>query len=481
MTPVDEVNQVLQERLFAFVNRVFIALHPEARLQKNWHILAICKALQDVFDGTTPRLLITVPPRHLKSICTTIGFCAWALGRDPSLKLMVASYGTRLAQEHSALFRQVVEADWYQNLFPAMQIAKRGNQQLRLQTTANGGRLAVGRGGAITGFGADILIVDDLNKADEDRSMVELENAYEFFTGSLLTRLNDKRKARVIVIQQRLHELDLAGHLLMSGDYKHLNFPAIAEVDETFDLGTGRILHRKSGDVLFSKREPKEVLDRLRREMGPYKYGAQYQQNPTPEDAATVRWDWLQTYEEDLDRRAFVKVVQSWDTAETTRAHSDPSVCITFGYKGGTWHILDIHRDKIEIGDLKPRIKSHQRQWEADVVVIERNSATRHMIRELRDEMRSFSQVMGFTPKESKEERLYGQVSKLVEGLVKIPCQAPWLTEFRRELLGFPRARHDDQVDALSQFLAHISKSGYWRHPGERRRRNIERRQSMRG
>ena len=221
-----------------------------------------------------------MPPRHLKSICISVGFCAWALGKDPSKKIIVASYGDRLSREHTSSFRTLIENSIYLALFEHMRIDPRANNASEIRTTNRGGRLAVARGGAVTGFGADILIVDDLHKADEARSAVERDNTFHFFTDTLLSRLNDKDTGSTIVVQQRLHEDDLAGRLIAQGGYTHLNLPAIAEDAQVFDLGFGRTYQRNIGDVLFEDREPRHVLDNMRREMGAQAFNAQYQQNP---------------------------------------------------------------------------------------------------------------------------------------------------------------------------------------------------------
>ena len=154
-----------KEDLFAFVWQCFLHLHPgdQQAFIPNWHVRAICHALERVARGECRRLLITVPPRHLKSICTAVGFAAWLLGRDPSLRIMVASYGHDLASRHSQHCRAVMESPFYRQLFPHTEL--RTARELELVTTANGGRKAVSLGGSATGFGADILIIDDLMKA----------------------------------------------------------------------------------------------------------------------------------------------------------------------------------------------------------------------------------------------------------------------------------------------------------------------------
>ena len=477
MTP--QQHEALQRQVFyAFIASAFRELHPGTRFIPNWHVDAMCQALQDVFECRTRRLLITIPPRHLKSICTTVGLCAWALGRDPGLRIMTASYGDRLARDHSDQFRTLIESDWFRALFPHTRINARANRSNEVKTTMGGGRLMVSRGGAATGFGADILIVDDLLKADEARSETERENAIAFFEGTLLSRLNDPSTGRIVVIQQRLHENDLAGHLIARGGYRHLNLPAIAEAPETFDLAFGRTHRRNIGDVLFEASFPAEVLGDMRRELGEHTFQAQYQQNPVPPGGAIIHADWFnERYDFRPDRNAFSRVIQSWDIGTSDQPGSDYTVGLTFGYYQRKWLLLDVFRRRMELPDVKRSILRMQRDWNADYVVVEKAGSSIGLFQDLRNIQGMRSVFRAVTPTASKEERLLGQTPKLEEGLIQLPQEAPWLQDFLHELQGFPHARHDDQVDALSQFLQHISSRGTSRiHPDEPGRRRSSRR-----
>ena len=446
-----------RQSLYFFVVRAFSTLNPGEAFIPAWHVDAICTALEDVYEGETTRLLITVPPRHLKSICTSVGFCAWALGKNPSLKIMTASYSGKLAEQHSHDFRRLVESDWYRRLFAAMRIDPKANRIAEIKTTRNGGRLAVSRGGSVTGFGADILIIDDLMKAEDARSQTERENAHAFFDGTLLSRLNDKGKGCVIVIQQRLHEDDVAGYVLAKGGYRHLNLPAIAETETTHALSFGDVHKRRIGDVLFPAREPRDVLERLRADMGAFAFSAQYQQDPIPPDGGHVDWTWFPVYDEPPPRERLLRVVQSWDLAITADPASDYSVCTTWGHLGGKWLLLDVLRRRMEFPALARAVRRLQSDWRADRVIIERAGPGIPLLQDLRADSRLRSIFHGYQPKVSKEERFFGHTVKLERGDIVMPKDAPWLPDFKRELTGFPNARHDDQVDSVSQFLEYLN------------------------
>ena len=440
----------LRDRLHLFVQKAFTTLNPGTPFEPNWHIEAMCHQLERIRRGEIWRLLITIPPRYLKSICGSVALPAFSLGHDPKLKFLVASYGPDLAAQHAREFRILLEADWYRSMFPGMRFDPRKNTETELITAEGGGRKALTLGGAITGLGGDILIVDDLMKAADAHSPAERERVKVYYQESLVSRLNDKRTGRIIVIQQRLHEDDLAGFLIANGNFEHLNLTAIAERDETFDLPGGRPYRRSRGDVLHQQREPRDTLDRIRREIGPAAFSAQYQQSPTPPGGNLVQWEWFPTYDPSLQRSDYAYVVQSWDTAVEIGRNNDFSVCMTFGWYQRCWNLLDIYRSKLEYPDLRQMVIEQRRRWNANQVVIEDSGAGTGIAQEL---WQAYPGIRSFRPQHNKEVRLVAQSGKISDGVIRLPPDAPWLDPFRKELLTFPNGKHDDQVDCLSQFM----------------------------
>jgi hypothetical protein len=355
-----------------FLMKVFETLHPgEPPLKLAWYLQAMCHALSEVAAGRKHRLVITVPPRHLKSITASVAFVAWLLGHNPSLKIMVASYSHDLARLHSRLTRTVMEASWYQNDFPGTRISDRGNRALELETSLGGVRKAVSVGGSITGFGADLIIVDDCMKADEARSQAARDGVRGWFDNTLSTRLNDKANGQIVSIQQRLHEDDLPAYMLEKG-YEHLNLPAIAEKQERICIGENRWHQRFVGDLLDPEREDQNVLDQLRRDLGGAVFAAQYQQDPVAPEGNLLRWEWFGTYDEVPERHHFLKVIQSWDTAMSAAPTSDYCVCTTWGFhrEKYKWYLLDVYRQRLDFPDLKRAVVRLKQQWKADAVLV---------------------------------------------------------------------------------------------------------------
>lgn len=425
------------------------------------YIDAICHALEQVAQGNISRLIITVPPRHGKSEITAASFGSWMFGNDPTLKIMVASYGIELAGPQVANARRLIGSPGYKRLFPATKV-QRGKDRIDIfGTTAGGEFRAVSQGGAATGFGADILIVDDLSKADEALTLAGREKAITFYRNSLPSRFDNPADGRVIIIQQRLHEEDLVGFLLGVGGFYHLNLPAVAEYDEVIPLTGGREWRRKKGDLLDPVRFPQFYLDQQRLLMGNRYYGAQYQQDPIVADGALIKWEWFGQYERVKHRLNYQKIVQSWDPAITERINSDYSVGQTWGHQNGQWYLLDQIREKLPFPRLRERMIEWHRQWKADALIIEGVSVGLSLWQEMKR-----AELPGLTicpsPKGSKEDRLAACSTQLETGDYHLPQSAPWLPDFRRELLAFPDGKNDDQVDAMVQFLEFVYDRPSW-------------------
>ncbi len=453
MRQQDVIRALQRQQLFPFVWRAFEVLHPGQSFMPSWHVEAMCHALERVANGETRRLIITVPPRHGKSICAAVALPAWMLGQDPSTKVMVASYGGDLATKHARDFRTVLSHSWYQALFPRTRLEIGGNRVDEQITTHQGGRKAVSLGGAATGFGADLIIVDDLMKAADAGSAVERQRVKDYYEQTLLSRLNNKTEGRVVLIQQRLHEDDLPGYLLEVGGFKHLNLRAIAVEDENIAIGRGRSRSRLRGEALCPEREPLDTLERMRREMGAIAFSAQYQQDPTPPGGNRLRWEWFGTYEGDLDRHDFQWVAQSWNTALTAEPTSDFSVGTTWGFRENCWYLLDLTRERLDFPDLKRRVRRLADRWKADLVLIEQAGSGFPLMQQLRHEDRMGGRYQYRKPRVDKVTRFEAQTAQIETGRYLLPVRAPWLEEFRRELLAFPKGRYDDQVDSLVQFL----------------------------
>ena len=252
---------LLRTDLRYFVRKSFQTILPGTVYLTNWHIDAMVYHLGQVEAGNNTRLLMNQPPRTLKSLCTSVANVAWLLGHNPSRRIIVVSYSNELAAELHRQFRMIVDAPWYRALFPRMRPAK--DTGTELVTTAGGSRYATSVGGTLTGRGADLIIIDDPHKAEDAMSELARKRVNDWFGGTLISRLNDKERGPIVVVMQRLHEDDLAGHLLEQGNWRHLDLPAIAVEDSIIPVGPNKFHERREGDVLHAARESREALDRI--------------------------------------------------------------------------------------------------------------------------------------------------------------------------------------------------------------------------
>lgn len=447
------LNAILREDFTTFIQKAFETVAPNHSYRHNWHIEAIAYELTQCLDGETSRLLITQPPRSLKSICSSVAFVAWVLGKNPKLNFTCVSYSQDLAEDLARQFRRVVESAWYREAFPRMRLAK--NTSDHCVTTAGGGRLATSIGGTLTGKGGDIIIIDDPLKAEDSASKSARKTVIDWYSTTLVTRLDDKKRSAIVVVMQRLHEEDLAGYLLPQGGWTHLNLPAIAVERQEIRIASGGPLHiRKPGELLHPDHEPEAALKRLKAELGSQRFSAQYQQEPVPAEGNLVHREWLRSYEAPPKAPPGLRIVQSWDVAGTTSERSDWSVCTTWAMQKKTFYLLDLWRGRLEYPDLKRKVISLQQQHDAATVLIEKAGLGLNLYQDLRaDSPAGFPNPIGITPEGDKTYRMEAECARIENGHMLLPQEAPWLADFLNELLAFPHGKYDDQVDSVSQFL----------------------------
>ena len=224
-------------RLRHFRRTLLSRPQPADQLATNWHLEVIAAKLTAVRQGKIRRLIINLPPRHLKSLMASIAFPAWCLGHDPSAQFLCVSYAQDLADKLARDCRSIMISPWYQRIFPT-RLAPHRQAVQEFLTTRQGYRLATSNGGVLTGRGADIILIDDPLKPEEALSAAQRKAANDWFDHTLYSRLNDKRHGAIVIIMQRLHEDDLVGHVLEQEPWEVVRFPAIAEVEEVHEIET---------------------------------------------------------------------------------------------------------------------------------------------------------------------------------------------------------------------------------------------------
>jgi predicted phage terminase large subunit-like protein len=299
-----------------------------------------------------------------------------------------------------------------------------------------------------------LIIIDDPQKPDEAASASARDRVWEWFTQTVSSRLDQKAKDAIVLVMQRLHVEDLSGRLLDAGGWDHLCIPAIAQDGQSLEVAEGCSITREIGEVLDLAREPHEVLEQIRREIGSAAFEAQYQQQPAPETGGLVEWDWFCTYASEPPRTGVDRLVIGWDTAVKDGETNDYSVGIVALVKPNRHvYILDLIRERMNFPKLRQRILTESRKHQNVFHLIEDTVSGSALLQDLRT---SHVSAIPFRPNGDKVSRFNAITPRIQAGQVHLPARASWLEPFKRELLTFPEGRYDDQVDALSQLLSWV-------------------------
>ena len=456
VTPMVNDREVLQELLrhdFAsFVAQVFSTVDGSQKFLPNWHVEVMADWLTLAASGKLNRLIITLPPRYLKSICASVALPAWILGHDPTARIICVSYSDELAAKLARDCRKVMESVWYKWLFPKTRLSRHKKAANDFETTQGGGRFSTSVGGTLTGRGGNWIIVDDPSKPSEALSVARRNSVNQWFDNTIYSRLDNKETGVIIIIMQRVHQDDLVGHVKEKGHWEENCLPAIADFDEEFTIGDGHTVGRKAGEALHPERESLEKLEQVKQDIGGYNFEAQYQQSPVPEGGNLIKWDGFQYYDElPQPGNGSGRVTQSWDTAVSVSNNADWSVCTTWAIRGELFYLIDVFRQRLDFPSLKSKIVELKNQYDAHDVLIEDAGAAIGLIQQLKAEGKIYP--IGIKPDGSKEDRMVAQSAVIEAKRVYIPNTASWLEDFRAEIVAFPSGKNDDQVDSLSQFL----------------------------
>jgi predicted phage terminase large subunit-like protein len=459
-SPAKMTAEIYRQDLLAFIHRSFLELNPAATFEPNWHLELIAQSLEDVAYGSCKRLIINVPPRHLKSHSASIAFPAWFLGHFPQKQVACVSYAQDFSDTLARHSRRLMDSAFYQALFDT-RISRKRDTVADFETTKGGFRYSTSVTGGFTGRGADVIVIDDPLKADEALSDARRKSVNEWYNNTLRSRLNKQEKGAIILVMQRLHVDDLVAHVQNTEDWRVLSFSAIAEEDEVYEIRnpyqTFRF-RRKEGDILQPSLTPAHVLKSIRSGMTEYNFAAQYQQNPQPPAGNIVLREWLKFYTPEERPEKFDTILQSWDTAVTDTDLANFSVCTTWGIKGRKAYLIDVFRRRLRFPFLKNAIETHAMLHEATVVLVEDKSSGSSVIQQLRAD--GFSIVRAAPSLEgNKIMRLNGQTPMIEGGFVLFPKRADWLETYLSELLSFPSSSYDDQVDSTVYALAWLSEN----------------------
>lgn len=455
--------------LRAFIAAAWPVLEPATPFVPGWHIDAMAEHLEAVSRGEIRALVINVPPRHMKSLCVSVFWPVWSWTYRPSTRWLYASYALSLSIRDSLKCRRLIESAWFQERWGTVfRLAPDQNMKSRFDNDKSGYRIATSVGGAATGEGGDVIVADDPHKVAEVESDAMRTSVIDWWDGTMATRLNDPKRGAKVIVMQRTHTEDLAGHVLAQGGAELLALPAEYDPDTSRVTAIGwRDPRTLAGELLWAERMGRPELDGLRRQLGSYRYAGQFDQQPVPRGGGMFKRAWWRRYGAlpELERvEIFV------DSAFKTGVGNDPSALVAWGTDAlGSYYVLDAWVERVEYPELLLAVhgfhQKHAHRAPVVPVVVEDKASGQSAIQTLSRPLPTLSgtalpalPVIAFPVNagESKIARAQG-VTPLVEaGRVFLPLDAPWVEDFIVEHERFPNAAHDDQVDTTSMALARL-------------------------
>lgn len=443
-----------------FIPEAFGVIESKDRYVHGWHIDAIADHLVAVTDLEIRKLVINIPPRWMKSLIVAVMWPAWVWTFDPTFRWLFSAYQATLSTRDNKKTRELVNSTWYRERFGDVCEIKAGRSlQTYFETTAGGFRQATSVGGAGTGFGGDAVVSDDPHNVMQTESDVKRQYVLDWWDSQMSTRVHNPNTGVHVVVMQRIHESDLAGHLIESGDYEALIIPEKYEADETRGTSIGWSDPRsREGELGWPQQFSAEAVEAQNRILGPYQTAGQKQQRPAPKGGQFIKsawWRWFDVYPADLDR-----LVQSWDMAFAdpgdSRAPGELSFVVgqIWGQRGPDFFLLDQYRERVDFVETCAAVEAMIAKWpEARTKWIEDKANGPAVVATLK---RKYSGIEAVPPEGSKLARFHATVVPLAaSGNVYLPSPkiAPWVSLYVKELETFPTSTNDDQVDASSQAL----------------------------
>ena len=426
------------------------------------HIKLLAHKLEEVERGNIKRLAIFMPPRHGKSQLTSQFFPAWYLGRNPSKFVIATTYAQDLADDFGRSVRNQIQDEDYNRIFNDCTLSKDSSSVRRFHTTGSGVYYAVGAGGAITGRGAHLLLIDDPIKGREDADSDAMRsNLIDWYRSTAYSRLMPG--GSIILIQTRWHEDDLAGWILRETSHEPWE---VIELPAVLDEKASKILKRPKGQALWPEAYDKKRLEEIKKTAGSREWNSLYMQRPSAEEGNILKRYWWKEWKEDNPPECNY-ILQSWDTAYTVKSTSDYSAVTTWGIfeHNGIQNaiLLSARRERWEFPELKSEAINLYNEFKPDVVLIEAKASGWSLIQELQ---RAGIPITPFNPKKADKKTRAHSVTPLFEsGRVWYPSSKYWAEDVINQCAQFPSSNYDDLVDSTTQALMRLRQGLFVEHP----------------
>ena len=447
----------VQEDFLTFVKHVW----PEFIEGK--HHKKIAEKFNDIANKKIKRLIINMPPRHTKSEFASFLLPAWMVGRQPNLKIIQSTHTTELAIRFGRKAKTLIDSPEYQQMFKTT-LREDSQAAGKWETSQGGEYYAAGVGSAITGRGADLLIIDDPHSEQDALNMSSMERAYEWYTSGPRQRLQPG--GTIVVVMTRWNMKDLTGMLLKSqkelksDKWELIEFPAILP----------------SGKPVWPEYWKKDELEGVKASISIGKWNAQWMQNPTAEEGSLIKREWWKVWEKDT-MPPLEHVIQSYDTAFLKKESADYSAITTWGVfrpnedSPPNLILLDAVKERLEFPELRKKAMEQYRYWNPETVIIESKASGLPLTYELR---KMGIPVINFTPSRGndKHARVNACAPIFESGQIWAP-DMKFAEEVVEECASFPYGDHDDLVDSTTQAVMRFRQGGFINLPDDEKEESI--------
>jgi predicted phage terminase large subunit-like protein len=438
---------VLRQNFFAFAHKAIRELEG-TKLGDDQYLRYLARELDLFAEKETRRLIVNLPPGHLKTLMASVCLTAWLLAHKPSLKIIIVTHAEHLSKTIARNIRSILQSNWFKEVFDSR--IKKGHAEVTdFGTTAGGGVFVASFGGGFTGRRADVIIVDDPHDISDE--LEQIETTIESFNTVLLSRLNNRNTGRVLVVAHRVHERDLSAFLLQTKKWKHVLLPLVATRDQKYETSTGDWIRRK-GELLRPDAFGPDDVDELRESSFSPDFEMLYQQDCDSLALPAIKADHFGTFPGPTPPLG--PVVLSVDAGMTNRRTSAFSVIQAWCLADDRYYLIDQFREQTDFVDLRDNLRRFRKTYRPAAILIERAANGHALISEL---SRKYPKLLIVIEPDgrSKSARLRVHGETIIAKRICLPVHSSWRADFIEEFIAFPKGKFTDQVDATTQFLDH--------------------------